>query len=389
MALCRAAKGAVSMNKQNLAQSLAIESQIRLPGSAGRLLQQIRDVLAVAPLFKSAGLVKRVERPKVIDLSVSGIATHSCIKNALGGYIYASGAVRTDMRIEQNQVSTGGNDSVSELDDIDFEAQRKRLDLVEIRQAYQLVERQLKQGQPSQLILLDTPLFLDRAMTPLDRNLSHVEEYQRTKSSISKFWQENRENLFPWNPTGPVLASIVAERFSAIVSIAKQDLRTEEGRKHLLVTDELDNAQLDKLADLEKRLSGIGDKRFIHGILGAFTRTMAFRMTENRSRMEPSEAVEAGVIGFHYRGGHSSQINMVQLAGEAQDWDTKKLDAVAWKLMSLDIQGQSKTKPLPQLLSIQQLKMLDKFAEYYRQGLSDAIKNNDVEDTWLSGLDEE
>jgi hypothetical protein len=140
---------------------------------------------------------------------------------------------------------------------------------------------------------------------------------------------------------------------------------------------------------LEKRLSGIGDKRFIHGILGAFTRTMAFRMTESDTRMEPTEAVKAGVIGFHYRGGQSSQIQMVQLAGEAQDWNTKTIDAVAWKLMSLDIQGQSKPMPLPQLLAMQQLKMLDQFATYYRQGLSDAIKNNDVEDTWLSGLDEE
>ncbi|WP_345871170.1 hypothetical protein [Shewanella algae] len=377
------------MRKQNLAQSLAVESQIRLPGSAGRLLQQIRDVLAVAPLFKNAGLVKRVERPKVIDLTVSGIATHSCIKNALGGYIYASGAVRVDMCIEQNQVGTGSNDSVSELDDIDFEAQRKRLDLVEIRQAYELVDRLLRQGNPSQLILMDTPLFLDRAMAPLDRNAKHVEEFQQTKGVISQFWSNYREQLFPWNPHGPVLASIVAERFSAIVSIAKQDLRTENGRKHLLATDELDEGNLYKFNDLESRLVGIGDKRFIHGILGAFTRTMAFRMTENRPRMEPADAVDAGVIGFHYRGGQSGQIQMVQLAGEALDWDTKKLDAVAWKLMSLDIQGQSKLKPLPQLLAMQQLKMLDQFAAYYRQGLSDSIKNNDVEDTWLSGLDEE
>lgn len=377
------------MRKQNLAQSLAVESQIRLPGSAGRLLQQIRDVLAVAPLFKNAGLVKRVERPKVIDLTVSGIATHSCIKNALGGYIYASGAVRVDMCIEQNQVGTGSNDSVSELDDIDFEAQRKRLDLVEIRQAYELVDRLLRQGNPSQLILMDTPLFLDRAMAPLDRNAKHVEEFQQTKGVISQFWSNYREQLFPWNPHGPVLASIVAERFSAIVSIAKQDSRTENGRKHLLATDELDERNLYKLNNLESRLVGIGDKRFIHGILGAFTRTMAFRMTENRPRMEPADAVDAGVIGFHYRGGQSGQIQMVQLAGEALDWDTKKLDAVAWKLMSLDIQGQSKLKPLPQLLAMQQLKMLDQFAAYYRQGLSDSIKNNDVEDTWLSGLDEE
>ena len=114
------------------------------------------------------------------------------------------------------------------------------------------------------LILLDTPLFLNRAMAPLERNLRHVEEYKRTKDVIAQFWLNHRDSLFPWDPNGPVLTSIVAERFSAIVSIAKQDLRTEEGRKFLLASDELDHAHLDKLADLEKRLSGIGDKRFIH-----------------------------------------------------------------------------------------------------------------------------
>lgn len=377
------------MRKQNLAQSLAVESQIRLPGSAGRLIHQIRDVMKVAPLFKELGLVKSVERPKVIDLHVAGIATHSCIKGTFGGYIFASGAVCTEMNIEQNQVSSGGSDSLSELDDIDFEAQRKRLDLIEIRQAYQLVERQLTQGSKAKLILVDTPLFLDRAMIPLDRNSKHVEEFNRTKQVITQFWRDYREQLFPWNDKGPVLASIIAERFSAIVSIAKQDLRHHEGRKHLLATDTLNLDSLDELSDLESRLSGIGDKRFIHGILSAFSRTTAFRMTENRARLEPAEAADGGVIGFHYRGGQSSQIQMVQLAGEEQDWDTAKLDAVAWKLMALDIQGQSKAKPLPQLLAMQQLKMLDQFANYYRQGLSDAIKNNEVEDTWLSGLDED
>ena len=62
---------------------------------------------------------------------MAGIATKSCIDKALGGFIYASAAVRTDLLIDDNKVSTVGNDSVSELDDIDFEAQRKRLDLIE------------------------------------------------------------------------------------------------------------------------------------------------------------------------------------------------------------------------------------------------------------------
>lgn len=377
------------MREISLAQSLAIESQIRLPGSAGRLLKQIRDIESVAPIFRDAGLVKAVERPATIDLTVSGVATHSCIKRALGGFIYASAAVRTDMLIDANRISTRGSDSVSELDDIDFEAQRKRLDLTEMRQAYALVARQLKNGGGSQLILLDTPLFIAREMIPLKRNVKHWNEYEKTRAAISAFWDNNREQLFPWNPQGPVLVSILSQRFSAIVSIAHQDLKTEEGRKHLLLTDGFDQAQANQLVDLEDRLSGVGDYRFIKGILGAFTRTMAFRMTENRARMEPAEPVEFGVVGFHFRGGRSSEIQMAQLAGEESDWDAKTLDEVAWKLMVLDMQGQRKSTPLPQLLGHQQLRMLEQFTAYYRQGLSNAMKENEVEETWLSGLFEE
>jgi len=377
------------MRETSLAQSLAVESQIRLPGSAGRLLKQIRDIETVAPVFRDAGLVKAVERPATINLTVSGVATQSSIKKALGGFIYASAAVRSDMLIDENRISTRGSDSVSELDDIDFEAQRKRLDLVEMRQAYALVERLLQKPDGSQLILLDTPLFIAREMIPLKRNVKHWQEYEKTTAAISKFWELHRDELFPWNPQGPVLVSILAQRFSAIVSIARQDLRTEDGRKHLLLSDGFNQAQAASLIDLEARLSGVGDHRFIKGILGAFTRTIAFRMTENRARMEPAESVEGGVIGFHFKGGRSSEIQMAQLAGEEGDWDAATLDAVAWKLMVLDMQNKKKSSPLPQLLGQQQLKMLDQFTAYYRQGLSSAIKENEVEDTWLSGLFED
>ncbi len=377
------------MKGSTLAQTLAIESQIRLPGSAGRLLKQIRDIESVAPIFRDMGLVKAVARPSVIDVSVSGVATHSSIKKALGGFIYASAGVRTDMLIDQNKVSTRGSDSISELDDIDFEAQRKRLDLVEMRHGYQLVERLLEQETASQLVLLDTPLFVSREMIPLKRNLKHWVEYEKTREVISAFWEKYRSELFPWNPQGTVLASIVAERFSAVVSIARQDLRTDEGRKHLLLSDGFDAGRVAGLSDLDEKLAGIGDRRFINGILGSFTRTIAFRMTENRSRMEPSEAVGEGVVGFHFKGGRGSQIQMVQLAGDEPDWGTKDLDAVAWKLMVLDMQNKSKARPLPQILGEQQLKILDQFVGYYRQGLNDALKKNEVEDIWLSGLDED
>lgn len=377
------------MKSSTLAQTLAIESQIRLPGSAGRLLKQIRDIESVAPIFRDLGLVRSVARPSVINVSVSGVTTSSRIKKALGGFIYASAGVRTDMLIDENRVSTRGTDSVSELDDIDFEAQRKRLDLVEIRHGYQLVQRLLEAGLTAQLILLDTPLFISREMIPLKRNQKHWDEFGRTRDVINAFWEKYRSSFFPRNPEGPVLASVLAERFSAVVSIARQDLRSEEGRKHLLVSDGFRSERVSELRDLDEKLSGIGDLRFINGILASFTRTIAFRMTENRSRMEPTEAVSEGVVGFHYKGGRGSQIHMVQLAGEEPDWTSEQLDAVAWKLMVLDLQNQRKTKPLPQVLGDQQLKVLDQFVGYYRQGLNDALKKNDVEDVWLSGLDED
>ena len=241
----------------NLAQALAIDSQLRLPGSAGRLLKQIRDIEKVAPLFRDAGLIRSVPKVATVDLAVSGVASHSCISKALGGYIYASAAVRTDLSIQENKVSTVGTDSVSELDDIDFEAQRKRLDLVEMRNSYALVERLLQQGGPVQLILIDTPLFISREMTPLKRNVRHWAEFEKTRDAIEQFWLNHRSKLFPWNPSGPVLVSILVERFSAIVSIARQDLRTEEGRKLVLVSDGLVDAGIERLQGLEERLMGI------------------------------------------------------------------------------------------------------------------------------------
>ncbi|MFM8443397.1 MAG: hypothetical protein ACKN9W_08660 [Methylococcus sp.] len=376
------------MKTTPLAQSLALDSQLRLPGSAGRLLKQIRDIEYVAPLFRDAGLIKAVDRPSVVNLAVSGIASHSCIHRALGGFIYASAAVRTDLTIQDNKISTSGTDSVSELDDIDFEAQRKRLDLVEMRSGYALVKRLLQQGIPSKLILIDTPLFIDREMIPLRRNVRHWAEYEKTRDAIEGFWQDYRKALFPWNKEGPVLASLLAERFSAIVSIARQDLRTTEGRKHILTSDGFtpDSAALPE--GLDERLAGIGDTRFINGLLGNFTRTIAFRMTENRSRMEPASEVGQGVIGFHFRSARTGQIKMTQLAGEETDWNSTLLDTVASRLMILDLQSQKKAMLLPQLLSRQQLHILERFTAYYRQGLNEALRNNDIESTWLSGLDE-
>jgi len=371
----------------NLAQSLAIDSQLRLSGSAGRILKNIRDIERIAPMFRDVGLVKPVPKLTMIDMNVAGLSTRSCVTKALGGFIYVSAALRVDLLIEQNKLSSGATDSISELDDIDFEAQTKRLELIQIRQTYSLLEKIFNSPHSFNLILIDTPFFLARDMAPLDRHKKHKQEYEKTKKLIESFWDRYRHSIFPWNPNGPVVASILAERFSAIVSIAKQDLRTAEGRSQILESDGFDAHMIKQLDEIEEQLIGIGDLRFINGILGNFTRTIAFRSHQSENRIEPVKEVQQGLIGFHFRSSRQGQIKFVQLVGDEPAWTSESLDIVASRLMALDMQNKGKAMPLPQLLGYQQLNILPQFAEFYRKGLHNAVKQNEVESDWLNSLE--
>ena len=148
---------------RTLAQTLAVQSQIYLPGTVGRLLKQIRDLERVAPLFVKAGLVLAVDRPNPINTRVAGIATHASTTKTIGGFLYGAAACRRDLLVEQNAISTAGQDSACEIDDINFENQSKRLALASMRQAYELADRAVTEER-ARLIYLDTPLIMDRGM---------------------------------------------------------------------------------------------------------------------------------------------------------------------------------------------------------------------------------
>jgi len=76
---------------RSLAQTLAIQSQINLPGTVGRILKQVRDLERIAPLFAKAGLVRSLERPNPLNIRVGGIATQAKITKTIGGFLYAAG----------------------------------------------------------------------------------------------------------------------------------------------------------------------------------------------------------------------------------------------------------------------------------------------------------
>ena len=97
----------------SLVQTLAVQSQLNLPGTAGRLLKQIRDLETIAPRFVEAGLVQTVPRPASLDTRLSGISTRFTTAKLAGGialsvsYLYVHGLKIGTVTGILNGVQTG------------------------------------------------------------------------------------------------------------------------------------------------------------------------------------------------------------------------------------------------------------------------------------------
>lgn len=377
------------MSNRTLAQTLAVQSQIHLPGTVGRLLKQIRDLERVAPLFVKAGLVRAVERPNPIDTRASGIATHASTAKTIGGFLYGAAAARCDLLVEHNAVSTAGQDSACEIDDINYENQAMRLALVAMRQAYELADRAVVEER-SRLIFLDTALVMDRSMVPSASRAGepgYPAAYAATRETIESFWRRHRERLFPWNPSGPVIVGLASQRFGAIIQSAQQDLRLQDGRSQILPTETVNRDTLAVLDGVRDAILGVGERRFIHGILGSFTRTAAFRMNVQAPEMEPRNVVELGVVGLHFRAGQMTAPRLMQLVGDAPAWTTAAIDEVVGLTMALTAVGGAAATPLPVQLAERELGALGPFLEHYSRSVAGELKRRDIESIWLSDFD--
>jgi len=372
----------------SLVQTLAVQSQLNLPGTAGRLLKQIRDLEGLAPRFIETGLVQTVDRPASLNTRLSGISTSFATRPLAGGFLFVSAAVRMDLRFEQNALATESTDSTSVIDDIDFLDQSKRLQLIEVRQAYELAARALKQEILPQILLIEGPLVLNRSMVPLGKSSEHAKEYELAHEVICNFWKEHRSLLFPWNPQGAIVAGIATQRLGAIAAISQQDLRTPDGQKQLLRCD-LPNP--DALGDLNKQLasiSGIGEKRFVRGILGTHGRTAAFHMNVQTPRMEPASLVdEMGVVGFHYRSAVRADPLLVQVLGNNDCWTKERLNDLTGILIASTVQREKYAVPVPFQLASQQLRGLKPFLNQYCLAMRQELKHREIEDSWLSDIE--
>lgn len=375
-----------------LVRNLAVVTQLHLPGTAGRLAQQIRDLESAAPAFADAGLVRKVSRPVPLNVRTAGIASSTPPPaRVMGGFLYAAGAVRLDVFVDDNRVSTGTQDSVCEVDDIDFEDQRNRLRLIGIRQAYQLADAAMRDGERRDLLLLDSPLLLSRSMVaPRDdaAHRAHRDAYEAAADAVEGFWEAHRDRLLPWSSDGPVVVGIGTGRYAAITQLATQDLRSSDGRGFVLPGEALDARSLERVEALVEAIATIGQQRFLQGLLGPYTRTAAYRLNVQSPRMEPADLAKQGVVGFHFKGAEGTSARFSHMLGPPELWTRDALDRVAGLLMGLSAVGGREAVPLPLLLAQRELRPLDGFLKNYALSVRGHLRSRKLEQGWLGGLDD-
>lgn len=373
-----------------LARNLAVTTQLQLVGTAGRLAQQIRDLESLAPKFRTSGLIRKITRPQPLNVHAAGVATATPTQRIVGGFLFAAGAVRQDLIVDHNRIRSGTQDSVCAIDDIDYEDQRVRLQLAAIQQSYELADAAMRDGEARDLIIVDGPLVLYRSMDAPNKNpqfSAHARSYQAAHDAALSFWERHRERMFPWSENGPALVSVAGDRFGAILKVAQRDLRTKEGRSYVLPCEAIDFSSLNDSGEVKRVILTIGEKRFLRGLLGPFTRTVAYQLNVDNPRMAPREITQEGVIGFHYKGSEGTDPRFVQLVGPKDMWSSEGLDRIAGQLLALSAVGGLRANPLPLSLAARRLTPLKPFLINFAREVHAQLRSRRIENTWLQDLD--
>jgi hypothetical protein len=160
-----------------------------------------------------------------------------------------------------------------------------------------------------------------------------------------------------------------------------------EGRSQILPTENINRENLAALDGIGPSIIGIGERRFVHGILGSFTRTAAFRMNVHTPRMEPNSVVELGIIGLHFRAGQTTEPRLMQLVGDAPEWTGNAINEIVGLTMALTAVGGAGSAPLPVQLADRELNALPPFLEHYGRSVAGEIKRRGIESLWLTDWD--
>ncbi|OQP12219.1 hypothetical protein B1693_17755, partial [Geobacillus zalihae] len=171
-----------------IANSLVAKIQLGLPSTVTKLSAKMRFIDHIAPKLRNSGVIRPIEKKSPLTIRVSGIATASKTIPAFGGILYSAGAVRQDLYIEEGSVYETFQDSLVDIDEADDIDVTKKLKFIHITQMYDLLEEMVQESIPPQMVIVDTPLLLERSDAPLESHEQLLKDYEQCKERIERFW---------------------------------------------------------------------------------------------------------------------------------------------------------------------------------------------------------
>jgi hypothetical protein len=383
------------MSENNsLAQEITAQIQLGIYGTVGKLARQLRALDRIAPQLKEGGLVRKLDVDRDARRRSVGLAAAHRKIGAFGGLLYAIGVLAHEVTTSGSDIIHSSQDSRLDVGDITFLEVERRLEWLTYTLVYDLLEDIFRGGDLPELILVDVPFVMGRdiyaqALSDVETDKRLREEIARLRDRVEAFWTRHLQDCFPFNPKGPRVVSLGRRRFGSL-------LRLLEQRGQEVSPDPID-AEVERLIQSEwVQVLSVGIDRVLRGILPAEHRTAAFDRLENRDKEAfPKALIEKGTIAFHYLTGLRGRPVQVETLGSARVWyengGAEALDKLAADLVSLTYFDHRNSLPLPYWYARQGVEVVKKagILEFYKRETLRAMRDEQVDQTWLAGWEGE
>jgi hypothetical protein len=385
--------------KTPLYQEIASQIQLGLMGTVGKLTRQLRAIDRIAPRLKDGGLVRKItvdreKKRRSVGLSVA----HRKI-GAFGGLLYGAAAVSHELITAGPDLNHGGQDSRLDVGDMTLLEADRRLSWKTYSLVYDLLEQIFEADSLPDLIVMDIPLVMGRAVyaQALDDEENDAElrrEVGELRDRLHAFWEKHIDRCYPFNESGPRVVTLARSRFGSL-------LRLIEAQGRQISPDPIDG-EVERLVREEwTQVLSVGIDRVLAGILNPDHRTAAFDREQDKrdKRAFPQSIIERGTLAFHYLTGLRGQPIQVETLGSAAHWHDRNgaeaIDQLTSDLISLTYFDHRQSVPLPLWYAQQSVQIIKKtqgghgLLEFYKRETLRAMQTELRDRTWLAGWEQE
>ncbi|MEW8552659.1 MAG: hypothetical protein AB2605_02605 [Candidatus Thiodiazotropha sp.] len=378
-----------------LAQEMTAQIQLGLFGTVGKLARQLRSIDRIAPQLKAGGLVRKLRVDRDVRRRSIGIAVAHRRIHAFSGLLYGVGALAHELSTAGADIAHTGQRSRMDVGDMSLLESDRRLKWKTYGLVYDLLEEVFESNDLPDMIILDAPLVMGKAVYAQVLEESETDaqlkgEIRSLRERADGFWDQHIDRCFPFAKDGPRVVTLDRGRFGSL-------LRLLERKGGEISPDPIDPVVEQLIGTDWGEILSVGIDRVLRGILVPEHRTAAFDREQDRLDKEafPKALVERGSVAFHYLTGMRGDPVQVTTLGAANVWadngGAEALDELAADLVALTYFDHRRSVPLPLWYAQQGVEVVKKkgILEFYRREALRAMREEQVDQAWLTGWDEE